>query len=118
METTKTIATRLVNLLKEQQFVQAYRELFADDTVSIDPVYANEPPLKGLSLLIEREEAFLKRGTIQSIRVSEPLIASNHFTISLALVFTPTGQETRTLEELCVYHISAGKINSQQFFIG
>jgi hypothetical protein len=117
MKTISEIAGRLVSLLKEQKFVDAYRELFSDDALSIDPIYADQPPLKGLDLLVEREGQFLQRAQIHAIEVSDALIAGNYFTISLKMDFTAAG-ERKNLGELCVYKIKQGKIVSQQFFIG
>jgi hypothetical protein len=91
--------------------------LYADDAVSIDPNYADKPPLKGLANLVEREKQFLSRTEIHKINVSEPIIAGNYFTISLSMDFTVTGMGRKVLEELCVYTVDNGKIISQQFFM-
>jgi hypothetical protein len=117
MKTITEIAQRLVVLLKQQQFVQAYQELFNENAESIDPIYHDQPTLKSLTQLIEREKTFLSRTDIHSINVSEPLLAGNYFTISLSMIFSIAGQEQKKIEELCVYKVEAGKIISQQFFI-
>lgn len=117
MLSTSEIANRLVELLKQQQFVQAYQELFSDDTTSHDPIYAAQPPLKGLDLLIEREKQFLQRAQIHGINVSDPIIAGSYFTISLQMDFT-AAEERKNLAELCIYKVIEGKINRQEFFIG
>ena len=49
MKTITEIAQRLVVLLKQQQFVQAYQELFNEHAESIDPIYRDQPTLKKLS---------------------------------------------------------------------
>ncbi|MGY4384015.1 hypothetical protein ACVWYN_001041 [Pedobacter sp. UYP24] len=116
MKTTTQISTSLVSLLREQQFVQAYKELFSDSAISIDPVYGHLPPMEGLSLLIEREEKFLSNSDIHDVIVSEPLNSGNYFAVNLTMGFTTAGQ-LRKIEELCVYHTLNGKIIQQQFFI-
>jgi len=117
MKTITEIAQRLVTLLNQQQFVQAYQELFNENAESIDPIYHDQPTLKRLTQLIEREEAFLSKTDIHSINVSEPLFAGNYVTINLSMTFTSAGQERKKIEELCVYKVEAGKIICQQFFI-
>lgn len=72
MNTIKEIAARLISLCQNCQFVQAYEELFANNTISIDPLYKNEP-LKGLASLISREEKFLSGIALHTIELSEPV---------------------------------------------
>jgi hypothetical protein len=116
MKTLSECAESLVALLNKRQFVEAYQELFDSNAESIDPTYSDQPPMKGLDLLIERERSFLSRAEIHSIDVSAPLLSGNYFVINLKMVFTVMGQK-KILEELCVYQFDDGKITSQQFFI-
>lgn len=118
MYTTHEIANRLTELLGEQKFVQAYEELFIEDAVSIDPIYADNPPLKGLKNLVNREKQFLSRANIHQISLSEPLVSGSYFTVSLSMDFSTADQGRKQLTELCIYKVADGKIISQQFFIG
>lgn len=118
MRTIHEIANRLTELLREKKFVQAYQELFADETESIDPIYANQPPLKGLTPLIEREEKFLSHSVIHKVEISNPLVSTSYFTIILSMDFTSTERGSVVITEICVYKVADGKIISQQFFIG
>lgn len=118
MHTIHEIADRLTELLSEQKFVQAYEELFADEAESIDPIYANEPPLKGLANLIERENKFLSHATVHKIGISDPLVSASYFTIILSMDFTSTERGSKVITETCVYKVADGKIISQHFFIG
>src|SRR3569833_317436 len=117
MNTIHEISSRLVSLCEEQKFVEAYNELFADNAVSIDPIYNNEP-LTGLHNLIERERQFLARTEIHDIKVSDANFDGSNFSDIISMHFTVKGQESRAIEELCVYKVDKGKIISQQFFIG
>ncbi|HTD99459.1 MAG TPA: nuclear transport factor 2 family protein [Mucilaginibacter sp.] len=117
MYTIHEIANLLIALVREQKFVEAYEQLYADGAVSIDPNYADKPPLKGLANLVEREKQFLSRTEIHRVNISEPVIVGNYFTISLSMDFTINGQGKKELEELCVYKVENGKIISQQFFM-
>jgi len=117
MNTINEIATRLSSLCGDRKFIDAYTELFSEHAVSIDPLYKNEP-LTGLAGLLEREHQFLSANEVNDIKISEPLFAGGYFTVTLSMVFTPKGQESRKVEELCLYKVENGKIVSQQFFIG
>ncbi|GAA4085532.1 SnoaL-like domain-containing protein [Mucilaginibacter panaciglaebae] len=116
MKTITTIAERLVTLLKEQQFVTAYEELYSENATSIDPMHPQAPPNEGLAVLIEREKAFLRRVIMHSVEVSAPIYGDTHFAISLLLDLTIEGLDKK-VKELCVYGVRDGKIVSQQFFM-
>ena len=117
MTTIPEIATRLASLCNELKFVEAYTELYADDAVSIDPNYKNEP-FTGLHNLVEREKQFLANVEIHDVKVSEAIFAGSYFSVIFSMHFTPKWQESKMIEELCVYKVDKGKIVSQQFFIG
>jgi hypothetical protein len=116
MQQTSAIAQTLIELLKKQQFLQAYNELFSDDAESIDPLNPQKGPVKGLDKLIALETKFLSSSTIHHIEISEAILSGDYFGIQLAMTFSIGGQKKR-IDELCVYRVKAGKIISQQFFI-
>lgn len=118
MSDISQIADRLVALCREQKFVDAYSELYSEDAESTDPIYANQPPSKGLINLIEREKQFLAKAQINNITVSEPMIAGSHFAITLNMEFIHEDRGLVNTTELCVYRVKDGKIVSQQFFMG
>lgn len=117
MTEIEKIAARLVSLCREQKFVEAYKELFSEDAESIDPIYTNQGPSKGLINLIEREKQFLAKATIHNIAVSEPLLTLSYFAVRLNMDFTHEQRGRVIISELCVYRVKDGRIASQQFFI-
>lgn len=117
MQTVTSISENLIELLKKQEFIKAYEELFSQEAESIDPLYSASASLKGLTGLIEREKDFLMRAKINKVDVSEPIHYGAYFTFKLSMNFSIEGN-AHNLEELCVYKVSQGKIISQQFFIG
>lgn len=117
MNTILEIASRLASLCNELKFVEAYTELYAENAVSIDPNNNNEP-INGLQQLIKREEDFLEKVDIQSIKVSEAIFAGSYFSLVFSMSFIIKGQGTKVVDEICVYKVENGKIVSQQFFIG
>jgi len=117
MQTATSISESLIELLKKQEFIKAYEELFSQEAESIDPLYSASSSLKGLTGLIERERAFFTRAKINSVDVSEPIHCGTYFTFKLSMNFSIEGK-THNLDELCVYKVGQGKIISQQFFVG
>jgi SnoaL-like protein len=118
MKTIQQIASRLITLCREQKFVEAYRELYAEEAESIDPLYGNQPLSRGLINLIEREKQFLAMAQIHSISVSEPMISGSHFAITIDMDFLHQERGQVAARELCVYQVRDGKIVRQQFFMG
>jgi len=53
---------------------------------------------------------------MHGIVISEPVVADNFFTVSMALDKTFKGRGRVNMEELCVYEIDEGKIVCEQFF--
>jgi len=117
MQTVTSISENLIELLKKQEFIKDYEELFSQEAESIDPLHSALPSLKGLTGLIEREKAFLTRAKVNRVDVSEAIHAGAYFTFKLSMNFSIEGKEHH-LDELCVYKVGQGKIISQQFFIG
>jgi len=115
MKTVTTIAERLVELVNQQQFIQAYKELYSEDAWSIDPMYPELSPIKGLATLIDRENAFLQNVKLNAVAASAPVCTDNYFSITLSMDFI-AGDDQRKVTELCVYGVKEGKIVSQQFF--
>lgn len=115
MKTITAIAQRLVELVNQQQFVEAYQELYSDDAWSIDPMYPELSPIKGLATLIDREKAFLQNVKLNAVQASSPICTDNYFSITLSMDFI-AGDNHRQVTELCVYGVKDGKILSQQFF--
>ncbi|MBS1524758.1 MAG: nuclear transport factor 2 family protein [Bacteroidetes bacterium] len=118
MKTTDQIAARLVELCRENKFVEAYHELYGEEAESIDPLYGNQPLSKGLINLVEREKQFLAKAEIKQITVSEPMVSGSHFAITIDMEFIHEDRGYINTGELCVYHVKDGKIVSQQFFMG
>ena len=116
MRTITSISHRLIELLRKQEFVKAYTELFSADAESIDPLNPRPGGLKGLSKLIQAEEQFLSKVKIHGIEISEAIHAGSYFSISLVMSFHLEGKE-RVIDEICVYKVDQGAIISQQFFI-
>jgi hypothetical protein len=116
--TTQEIANRLVEICRAGQFDDAYKELFADNAKSIEPNESFGPKVtEGLTNLLKKAEGFNSRvEAYHGITISDAVIAGDYFSISLAMDLKMHGRERGIIQEICVYHVQDGKIDSEQFF--
>jgi ketosteroid isomerase-like protein len=110
--TTVEIANRLVELCKKGDFEGAQKELFAEDSVSIEPHgtpdFEKETKGKKWSEMVEEYHGG---------EVSEPLIAGDSFAVTMTMGLTMKGGKRMDMTELCIYHVKDGKIISEQFLM-
>lgn len=118
--TTQEIANRLVKFCQQGDFESAQNELFAQDAVSIEPhsTPAFEKETKGLDAIKEKGKKWNSMvETMHEAKVSEPLIASNSFAVTMQMHVTMKDGQDMNMTELCVYEVKDGKIISEQFFM-
>ena len=118
--TTEQIARRLKELCDQGQFEHALKELFSSDAVSIEP---NESPdfameTKGIDAILAKGKKWNEMVAEQhSFEISEPLIASDSFALTMHIDVTMKGRGRMNHKELCIYKVSGGKIVSEQFLM-
>jgi ketosteroid isomerase-like protein len=116
----KEIADRLVQLCARGQFEEAQKELFAEDVVSIEP-YATpafEKETKGLPAVLEKGRKFGEMvQTMHNLEVSEPLVATESFAVTMRLDVTMKEKGHMDMTEICLYKVKDGKIISEEFFV-
>jgi hypothetical protein len=115
--TTKEVANRLVELCRKGQILEAQQELFSDDVTSTEPVNAQMQFAKGKAAVLEKGKQFAAMiETRHGGSFSDPIIGGNYFSMVCTLDATMKGQGRMNLEEICVFGVKDGKINSEQFF--
>lgn len=118
--TTQEIATKLVAHCRQAKWETAQRELYADNAVSLEP-YATpafSQETKGLAAIIEKGhkfEALIEK--LHSLEVSDPLVATNSFSVTMSMDVTMKGQPRMQMKELCVYDVKDGRIVSERFHV-
>ncbi|HVX25305.1 MAG TPA: nuclear transport factor 2 family protein [Parafilimonas sp.] len=118
--TTQEIANRLVELCNKGDFETAQNELFAEDAVSIEPhgTAEFEKETKGLQAIKEKGEKWNSMvEKMHGMKVSEPIVASNSFAITMHMHVAMKGGHEMDMTELCVYEVKDGKIVKEQFFM-
>ncbi len=114
---TTQIADRLVELCRRGEFEAAQTELYSVDAISIEPDGAPFEMAEGLSAIQEKGRQFTASvEEMHGVVISEPVVAGNFFTVSMALDTTFKGRGRVNMEELCVYEVEDGKIITEQFF--
>ena len=110
MDTINQIANRLAQLCRERKFIQAYDELYADESVTILPVGLHIPHVKKLKTVIERIRQILSNVIIHKIEISNPLFSGDYFALNFHVDFTLGHARRKDVQELCVCHLKDGKI--------
>lgn len=114
------IATRLAELCNQGQFEAAQKELFAEDSVSVEP---EETPMfpketKGLRAIFEKGRKFESMvEKVHEVKASAPLVAGNAIALALTMDVTMKGRGRVKLQEICAYEVKDGKIASEHFFM-
>lgn len=115
--TTQEIASRLVELSRAGNAEQAYKELFAENALNVEPPKWNVPDTKGLDALIEKSNKWdADVLEVHDSSVSDPIIAGNHFAVTMMVDITTKERGRSKMEEICVYEVENGKIVKEQFF--
>ncbi len=117
--TTQQVADRLVELCRQGKNVEAVKELYATNVVSHEPPgYANGPErLDGKAAVLAKTEQFhAMLETFHGGHVSDPVLAGNHFAVSMNMDVTLKGIGRSQMEEVAVYEVTDGKITREQFF--
>lgn len=117
---TQSIAKKLVEYCSKGDFEGAQKELFAEDVVSIEPRATPmfEKETKGLPAIFEKNHKFEDMTEkIHSIHVSDPLVASEAFSVVMDMDITMKKEGRMQMKELCVYKVKDGKIVSEEFFM-
>ena len=115
--TTQQVASRLIELCRKGQIVQAIEELYGNDIVSVEPEYAPVKSAKGKKNVLEKGGQFASMiEERHGGSFSDPVVVGNHFSAVMTLDATFKGQGRKKFEEICIYEVKEGKIVFEQFF--
>jgi hypothetical protein len=112
--TAEKVTKRLIELCTKGKFLEAQRELYDQDIISIE---TDGSKTIGLSKMQVKEQRFLDNvEKIYKIELSEPLIAGNYFSVILKMELDLKNIGRRKMEEICIYQVKNSKIVFEQFF--
>src|SRR5579872_3235213 len=101
--TTLAVATRLIELCKEGNFIQAQQELYHADIISIDP--DGSKTISAANMLAKEQRFLDNLEKMGPISYSQPLVAGGFFTVVLKMELDIKHAGHRALEEVCVYQV-------------
>ena len=106
--TTQEVASRLVQLCQNGEFVEAEEELYGPNIIHVE---ANGTEFKDFDAVLLKEKQFLEKLEYKPlIKISEPIVAGDYFSISMHMEFTHKELESKTIDEIIVYQVTRGKI--------
>ncbi|MFK7809445.1 MAG: SnoaL-like domain-containing protein [Saprospiraceae bacterium] len=115
--TTTEVANRLIELCQSGKWEAAQNELYAEDCVSIELPGSPNEITKGLANIKKKGEQWDQMvEEVHGNKIEGPIVADNHFSLSMALDVTFKGMPRMTTSEVCVYEVTNGKITKEQFF--
>ena len=118
--TVQEIANRLVELCRQGNYTAAQEELFSENATSKEPDNSPNPGPKlttGRDNIIAKGKQFMAMlEEVHSGSISDPIIAGNHFAVSLTIDATYKGMGRQEMKEVCVYEVKDGKVVSEEFF--
>ena len=114
---TKEVADKYWNFCKEGNYKDAY-QLFDENAQSWEPEGVQGPQktegIDNLRAKFDQWQGMVKE--IHNSEISEPLVAGNHFTLSMKNDITYQNGVRVPMEEVCVFEVENGKIVKEQFF--
>ena len=116
--TTKETANRLIELCNTGQFEKAQDDLYHPDAISIEPDNNDGMgSVKGIEAIKTKGKKWDEMvEEFHGAKISEPIVADNHFAFTHTMDVTLKGQGRVKMEEISVYEIRDGKIVKEQFF--
>ena len=115
--TSSNIPNRLVELCRQNDYLGAQRELYAQNAVSVEPEGSPNATVRGLDAIMAKTKAFEQTFEIHGGSISDPIVAGAFFACTMTLDVTERKSGHRmTLSEICVYEVDGGKIIREQFF--
>ena len=116
--TTREIADRLVSLCREGKFEAAQRELYAADSVNIEPYGTPDFPqeTRGLDAILEKgRKLTVMIEQVHALSISDPLVAGSSFVFAMHLDVTIKGRGRMKMDELCLYEVRDDKVVVERF---
>lgn len=121
MSKTAEVANRLCELCREGKNIDAVRELYADDIVSVEAVEgdADTPRrMEGKEQIVGKNQWWIDNHDIHSASVDGPhLHGDDRFAVMYHFDVTnkPSGQRF-DMKEVAVYTVKDGKVAKEEFF--
>jgi len=114
---TQEVADKLVALCREGKNHEAIADLYADNIVSYEPKGSHMEITEGKEAVKAKTDYWYESvQEVHSGEVSDPIVAGDHFSVSMKMDVTYKEGGRMPMHEIAVYQVKDGKIASEQFF--
>ncbi len=115
--TTQEVANQLVDYCRQGQFTEAQTNLYHANAKSVEPAGSGWPDVEGMEGIAAKGEQWSNMvQEVHGVTISDPIVAGNFFSISMANDVTFKEGGRMLMEEICIYEVQEGKIVTEQFF--
>jgi ketosteroid isomerase-like protein len=118
MNTTEEVATRLVDLCREGEWMKAVEELYAEDIVSVEPRAMENMPaeMRGIDQVRGKTEWWEKNFEVHDAKVTGPFVARDTFVVGFDVDVTDkTSNNRMQMSEVGIYTVKDGKVAREEF---
>ena len=115
--TTQQVADKLVQYCREGKNVDAITELYDDNIVSKEPEGAPRTITHGKTDVMGKTTSWFE--SVEEIHggsISDPIVANNHFAVTMDMDVTYKEYGRMPMSEIAVFEVKDGKIVAEQFF--
>jgi ketosteroid isomerase-like protein len=119
---TQKVATRLAELCTSGKYLDAIKELYADNARHVEVMAAPgcERIMEGKATLLEKADKFAKSTTVHGSSVGKPIVNGDQFICPMSLDATssdgPMAGQRMNMVETALYTVKNGKITEGKFF--
>jgi hypothetical protein len=118
--TTQEVATKLVELCKRGQFLEAVDTLYSKDIVSVEPMAMHDMPAesRGIDAVRGKSIWWIDNHEVHGCKVEGPFIANDKFIVEFDIDVTNKPSKKRMqMKEAGLYVVANGKVVREDFFM-
>ena len=115
---TEEVATKLVELCRNNEWRKALDELYAKDIVSVEAREMENMPaeMRGIDQVRGKTDWWEKNMEVHSAKVSGPFVARDTFVVQFDIDVTDKESKKRMqMSEVGIYTVKDGKVAREQF---
>ena len=113
------VANSLVDLCRQGKFMEAIKQHYGDNIVSVEPVGSEAMPaeMSGIDAIRGKNQWWTDNHEVHGLTVDGPFVGDGQFAVRFTIDATPkmTGQRT-TMIEVGIYTVENDKITKEEFY--
>ena len=115
---TEETASKLVELCRKGEWMQAVDSLYGDDIVSVEAEAMGAAPaeMRGLAQVRDKTRWWLENHEVHDAKVSGPFVARDKFVVRFDIDVTDKAHNKRMqISEVGIYTVKDGKVVREEF---